>query len=790
MLVGEAPGEQEDRYEIPFVGPIGQFLRDKLLPAAGIDQDEDVYMGNAARCWPKNTKNKSRSPSAVELRNCREYLEAEIRWLKPKVIVSMGNAPTASILNMIYKATVDDEGKISKEGKVSGITRWRGKQIWHREFGCWIIPTFHPSYASRQYSDYDSLFVFNQIVEDLEKAMYLASKPLPKFKMPKAVVVDSKGQAVSVLNEMWLAGIFAFDIETGGKGRAKDKWITGCSFACSATRGYYIVWDDLREWGLIDALIRLVSSKKHTKIMHNGAYEKKIFDFQEMLFWDKYKDTMIEAHMVDENFGKGLKDLSWVYTKFGGYDIELDKYKLKYKIKDDYSLIPLTILSPYGALDAVVSYILHSKLEPILAEEGSLPTFDRIMMPVRRVMSEAEFNGFRVDKPYVERLHEVCDTAFALIEHKIYETAGKEFNINSNPQLSKILYHDLGYKPLKKTKTGYSVDGESIQFVADQGGELASLLADRAYIKTMNGTHISQAFKLYWEDGRVHTSYNMTGAVTGRTSCFQPSLHNVPRDRLLRTMYIASVGCLLVDDDLRSAEFAYLAAVSGEETFLRAFAEGLDIHMETAKTVERKNNPTAEEREYAKSTNFAIVFGMTSYGLAKRLGISVEEAEDFIERYFESLPKIKVYLDRCREQVKTQGYVQSLFRYRRRLPWGLSDIEYEVARAERQGMNSPVQNGAALYTYIGLYRLWKLLKKYRLKAKIVHTVHDCAITDTPRPEVKTVRELAIKAFTQPVKVIPVQMQVEDAVSRAWGQNNESRLYDIIKGLGLEKKLVA
>ena len=792
MIVGEAPGRYEDKHQMPFVGQIGQFLREKLLPVAGIDDDgDDVFMSNAARCWPKNNQNKSRTPSAAELRNCRQYLEAEIEWLKPKVIVPMGNAPMASILNMIYKPVIDAEGKSSKEGKVSGITRWRGKQIWHREFGCWVIPTFHPSYVSRQYGNDGSKFAFNQVVKDLEQAMYLAGKPLPKYKMPRRVLITDVIRGVAVLNKMWKAGTFAFDIETGGKGITIDKRIIGCSFACDAEVGYYIPWKVfIKHKHLLDGLLRLLRSEKHVKIMHNGAYEVRIFNFLGMSIYDQYIDTMILAHMVDENFGKSLKDLAWLHTTFGGYDVELDKYKSEYRIKEDYSLIPLEMLAPYGALDAVATFILYMKLKPILLEEKSYPTFDKIIMPVRRVMSEAEYNGIRVNKTYAENLSEVCDTAFDLIEHKIYESAGKEFNINSNQQLSKILYDELGYKPLRKTKTGYSVDEESIAYVEEQGGEFTNLLSDRAYIKVMNGTHISQAIRFCWGDGRVHTSYNMTGTVTGRASCFQPSLHNTPRDRLLRTMYIASPGCMLIDDDLRSAEFVYLAAESGEEAFIHAFAEGLDFHMEIARLIYKKKNPTKEERVFAKVTNFAIIYGMSAVGLAKRLKISVEEAEDFIRDYFARFPKIAAYLERCKEHARKYGYVQSLFRYRRRLPMAMSDIDYEIARAERQAMNSPIQNGAALYTYIGLYRLWKSLNRYNMKAKIVHTVHDCALTDTPKPEIEAVRELAVKAFTRPIKVIPVRMQIDDEVSKAWGENNESRLYDILESLGLENKLAA
>ena len=794
MLVGEAPGKSEDRHDMPFVGPIGQFLRDDILPAAGIDGD-DVFFSNVGRCWPKSSKKKTRRPSAVELRNCRSYLEQEIKWLRPKVIVAMGNAPLASLLDFIYKSTVDDEGNVVKEGKVSGITKWQGKKIWSQEFKCWILPTFHPSYVSRLYKGKeDSSYAFNLLVADLEEAVYLASKPRPRYPIPKITIVNNSKQAVAMLNEMWLAGTFAFDIETGGKGRACDKYVIGCSFASSSKAGYYVDWELFKgDDYLYGGLKRLLYSRKHMKIMHNGSYELKILKFARMNIWDKYYDTKIAAHMVDENFGKSLKDLSWVYTKFGGYDTSLEKYKTEHRIKEDYSQVSSEILPLYGGLDSVATYALYECLTPILEKERSKPAFDRIMMPVRRVMSEAEINGMRVNGGYAEELHDRCDHAFELLEERVYDEAGKEFNLNSRKQLADVLYIDIGYEPLKQTKgkTGYSVDADSIEHVSKQGGDIAKFLMDRSYLKTMNGTHISQALRFRWDDERVHTNYNMTGAVTGRTTCGKPGIHNVPRDRLIRTMYIASEGCMFVEADLRSAELAYLAAESGEEVFLRAFAEGLDPHMETAKIIYDKDDPTAEERANAKNTNYAVIYGITVRGLSKRLGISEEEAEDFIDIYFDKLPKIAAHLEYRREMVREQGWVESLFKYRRRLPMGMSDIEYDIARAERQAMNAPIQNGAALYTYIGLFRLWLALRKYRLRAKIVHTVHDCGITDTPRPEIEQVKELAVIAFETPVKVVSVQMQADISVSKAWGEDNEdSKLYDILDSVGLAKGLVA
>ncbi len=785
MLVGEAPGKQEDRQELPFVGEIGQFLWDRILPAAGLDGN-DLYMSNSARCWPPN---KNRRPTARELQNCRQYLEAEIAEVQPRVIVALGNAPMASLLGMIYKSTIDDQGNKTKEGKVSGITKWRGKKIWSREFNCWIVPTFHPSYVYRAFAEDGSRYSFNLITDDIAMAASLVDVEPKGVISPKTVWIKKETTARRVLQTMWNAGTFAYDTETGGKGRAIDKRIIGVSFSCSPERGFYI------EWGLIKKVygdyVKLVSSKKHIKYMHNGSYDIKIHRFTKVPIYDKYVDTMIGAHMLDENFGKSLKDLAWAHTNFGGYDIPLDRYKSEHKIKEDYSEIPTKILAPYGALDAVATYILGKKFEVGLKKENLYPLYNKIVMPVRRVMSNAEYNGLCVNIDYARELQATCGHAMELLDQAVYKYAGREFNINSPPQLSNVLFEDMGLEWLKRTKTGYSVDKESVEFIKGQeDGEIAIVLSDRNYLKAMLKDHIKKAVVGYWpEDGKVHTNYHLARAVTGRASCSKPGLHNVPRDRLLRIMYIASPGHLLVEADLRSAELAYLAAESGEEAFINAFALGLDLHTETARLIFNVDEPTEMQRFAAKSINFGLVYGMTAFGLSARLKISIEKADEFIEMYFDRFPKIAAYMERLRQHASEYGWVQSLFRRRRRLPGALSDIEYEYHRAMRQAQNSPIQGGAADYTYLGLVRLDRGLRKDKMRAKIVHTVHDCGITDTPRPEVERVKEIVVKAFETPVKVIPVRMQVELEVSKAWGEHTkDSRVLEILESVGLSKRL--
>ncbi len=786
MILGEAPGATEDELNRPFVGQAGDFLRDDLLVPAKIPESE-VRFENTVRCHPP----KNRNPSAKEIINCRRYLEVAIRRVKPKMIVGMGNVPLATMLSRFYKGAQEEGTAKKSDAVVGGITQWRGRLIWLREFNCWFLPTFHPSYCmrnERKRSEYST----NLVIEDLKRAWSIAQKPINPSREVKSVSVEDPAMLRDVIREMREAETFAFDIETGvNQDDPNIPTIIGASLACSETKGYYFSWDVAQAnkrtwWGLLG----LLGDNKLTKVMHNGAYEVRVFRFNNLPIHDRYVDTMAAAHLVDENFSKRLKDLAWVLTDFGGYDVPLEKYKHEHKIKADYSKIPYTLLARYGALDSVATYALYKKLYKEMKREKMLPLFEKIVMPVRRVMSDAEYAGIHVDIKQAEAVAETCQKAISKLEEKVYECAGREFNIGSNQQLARILYKEMGFSPLKETKTGYSVDKDSIDYIATQSdSEIAHYLSDRAYISTMLGTHISQAINFRWDlDGRIHAHYNITGAVTGRASCSNPSLQNVPQDALVRSVYAATPGNWLTEADLKQAELATIAAVSGERTFLDAFERGLDIHSQTYRRLydlPQSYQPTKLERRAAKAVNFGLVFGISAIGLAKGLKITIEEAQDFMNLYFDRMPNIKQWMERQKALVKKNGYVVSVFNRKRRLPYALSDSWGDQGRAERQAMNAPVQSGAADYTYIGLIRLSRILKKNKFESKIVHTVHDCGLVDTIPVEEDYVVEAFHEAFETPVKVLPVNMKIDVEVNRRWGENNESRLQEIFDSFGLK-----
>lgn len=779
MIVGEAPGSEEDRIGRPFVGRSGIFLKKDLLRPSGIDITT-VRFTNAVRCHPPN----NRTPTIGEIEKFYPLLDAEVRATRPKVVVVTGSAALASVFRFIYK------GSEAREAKVSGILKWRGKQIWHREWGCWVVPTPHPRYTMTKFRREGSEYHYLQGIADFELANKLAKQKRPRMQKVESRWITTVSELRSMLDEMEASERFAFDIETGGTGKPDSKWIIGASFATNSRVGYYATWElvesDPRSY---ERVLELVASSRE-KIMHNGAYEIAIFRALGLPINTKYFDTMIAANMVDENFYVGLKPLTWVHTTFGGYELPLDQYKYEHKVEEDYSLIPDEVLAPYGGYDAVATYRLWEVFSERLEKMGSMSAFAKIIMPVRRTMSDAEYTGIYLDRERAEELSDACARAKTQLEEQVYEAAGRKFNINSTKQLATVLYDEIGLKPLKETDTGnWSTDAESLEYLASQkGGDVARILVDRSYLKTMHSSHVEQALRFVQDDSRVHTSYNLTGTVTGRASCSRPGIHNVPNDALIRGIYSASPGNLFADSDLKSAELAYLAAESGEEVFLRAFNEGRDLHSDTYRMVfdlPDDYEPTKEQRRFAKTINFGLVYGMSQYGLARRLGITLEEAEDFLEKYFDRLPKVTEYMLRKRQEASDNGYVTSLFGGYRHLPLAQSDLDYEQQRAFRQAMNAPIQQGAAFYTYLGLARLRRNIRKMGLEAKIVHTVHDCALVDFPSHEQESVEEAIRVSFEQRLSILPVQMRVETEITKRWGEHNDSRLRGILESAGIE-----
>lgn len=790
MLLGEAAGETEEKERRPFVGKAGNYLDRFILRKVPMHR-EGVRIANAVPYRCVDNKGKNAQPTIAQIRAHRAYVEEEIANTHPRVVLALGNTALHSLLP-IYNG--DEEEDEKKSTGVSGIGKWAGKVIWHRALGCWVIPTFHPSGLMREfYGDGTRqnrggvLWKTSATIQHFKEAVRLSKHPFPKQVYPKGIVVETEKAAIAVLREMLKSPVVAADIETGSLARTSR--FLGFSVANDGLVGYYVKRDLLTK-PVLALFGELLASQKVTKLFHNGAFDGTYLELNGLPRLVNWLDTMLAASLVDENFPKGLKPLTWRYSNFGGYDQELEDYKRRDKIKS-YEEIPDEILGPYGALDAPATFQLWEKFKPILEEEGTLEFFYKLMMPTRYVLNKVQANGFRVDKQKIDAILEMGEKAIVRLQEKIYEEAGGEFNARSTKQLQKVLFEEIGLRPVKKTATGYSCDEESLEALAKQkGGDIARYLLDIRYIHTVQDHFLLKVRQAIGKDERVRARYNSVGTVTGRTSVSDPPLHGVFRDRLVRTIFVPSPGKVLVVTDIKSAELRALAAYCRDPNLLRAFDEDRDLHVETYKLMFNKAAdyvPTDEERQIGKTINFALIYRETVYGLAHQLGISVEQADAYLRLYFKKFPRVKRYMDETIAFCKEYGFVETLLGRRRHIPEANSDDPRVLSHAERQMINSRVQGLANDVTNIAMIRLDAWYARQNLDAILVHNVHDSIITEASEEDAPQVVELNKASIQMGVEGVDVKFDCDVDIERAWGEHKkDSKLEECFIRAGIIK----
>lgn len=771
MVLGETPTMDEDAFETLFSGKSNRFFKKNILKPLNIDP-EKVFFDYAVKC---NTP-KGRKPSRNEVLHCRGYLEQVIADVQPKLILVSGNPGLCSLLYL---------------DMVGGINSWRGKLVWSREFNCWIMP-IHSFWKVSRDKNMGLWTEFDRMLEDVKRGLEAIANPPKLQKLPKWKLLKTVESISGYLKRAYKADTVAVDLETHRFDPRNE--ILGVSLTYKKERTYYpvyIEWKWFEEYPELATLLdKILQSKKIVKILHNIDFDQKF------LYWHKYPlagklhDTMMMARLLDETFSMGLKERTWTVLDFGGYDRPLEEYKFEHKFtkKSSYNTIPIDVMSPYAAYDTLATYQLFEKFTVMLKKEGLWPLYEKIVMPVRLVMTEASINGLYCDMDQVAKLDLKMDKVQAFLKEQIHVIAGHEFNFNSPQQLGTLLFDTWKAPNGGKNKNDkWKCDKAVLGVLADMKGnrkysKLARLVLKYKYIHKAQGTYTGQAKKSVWEDGRVRSRYNPAGTVTGRTTNTDPCNHNIPKDRLIRSLYRASPGNVLVEGDIKAAEMRAIALESGDETLLEIFRRGEDIHNQTYNEMFRKPRsyiPTEKERRIAKSINFGLIYGITAVGLSRRLGISVDEGQRYIDMYFKRFDGVAKWIRATIDFTRKHGYVVSKFGRRRRLHEINNDDKFIRYRAERQAMNAPIQGEAADYTYIGLIRVSKLLKRYQLEAKIVHTVHDCIIVDTPKNEVKKVKGIIKVAFLTPVKAFPIKMEIDIEVGELWGQHNESNLEVIL-----------
>lgn len=441
-----------------------------------------------------------------------------------------------------------------------------------------------------------------------------------------------------------------------------------------------------------------------------------------------------------------------------------------------FAEVPLADATRYAAEDAEVTWRLHRLLAPRLAEEGGTRIYERVDRPLVPVVASMERHGIRVDRERLAALSSQFAETIARLETVIHEKAGQPFTIGSPKQLGEILFDKLGYKGGKKGKTGqYSTDQSVLEGLAAQGAEVATLVLEWRQLSKLKSTYTDalQA-AINPATGRVHTSYSLVGAQTGRLSSNEPNLQNIPIrteiGRQIRDAFVAEPGNVLLAADYSQIELRLAAHMADVPALKEAFAAGEDIHARAAQelfgTVDR------DTRGRAKTINFAILYGISRWGLAGRLGVSADEAQAMIDRYFERFPGIQRYIHETLESVRAKGYSETLFGRKTWFPRINSKNQAERQGSERAAINAPIQGTSADIIKRAMARMNPALAEAGLgHVRMLLQVHDELVFELPEGDVAAARaviEAVMAGAAEPAVKLKVPLGVEIGTGPSWG----------------------
>ncbi len=447
------------------------------------------------------------------------------------------------------------------------------------------------------------------------------------------------------------------------------------------------------------------------------------------------------------------------------FDIEIAAYLLN-PLLSDYGHEDLT--KPYGAL---TTYRRAMELLPRLEKTGMKKLFDEIEMPLVYVLYDMEQEGIRVHAKELKAYGEALVGRIEELERQIHQAAGEEFNILSPKQLGVILFEKMGMTGGKKTKTGYSTSAEVLDKLAAEHQIVKDILEYRQLTK-LKSTYADGLSSCVREDGRIHSRFNQTITATGRISSTEPNLQNIPvrmeLGRMIRKVFVPKDGFLFVDADYSQIELRVLAHMSKDQKLIEAYQQAEDIHRITASQVFHVpfEEVTPLQRRNAKAVNFGIVYGISSFGLSQDLSISKTEAKEYIDRYFETYPGIKVFLDDLVERAKIQGYVTTMYGRRRPIPELKSSNFAQRSFGERVAMNSPIQGTAADIIKIAMIRVHDRLREEGLRSRLILQVHDELLIETAIEEAEQVEQI-LKEEMQQAAQLDVPLEIDMHRGENW-----------------------
>ncbi|HQR16912.1 MAG TPA: DNA polymerase I [Gemmatimonadales bacterium] len=669
--------------------------------------------------------------------------------------------------------------------------------------------TFAPDHLARQEPDRDAMA---RVLAELEfyglarrlglggekagspvsgEADGAGASPLPRLPADDALrvtVVDDPGALPALVARLRQAPLVALDTETTSL-EPHDAELIGLSLAASATEVWYLPFGHRPRAGALAApapvhnlppltdaacapVAELLRDPGVPKAGQNIKYDWQVLRRAGVELAGVRYDSMLASFVLDpgrrshaidalslEHLGRGMRS----YTDLTG----------KGASQIPFAEVQVADAAAYCGADSATVLALHALFAPQLKEMALAPLLDDLEMPLVEVLVDMEWAGIAIDRPLFDRLSRDMAVELARLEASIQAAAGTTFNLNSPRQLGQVLYEQQQLPILKKTRTGPSTDADVLEQLAAMGHEVPRLILEYRELQKLRSTYVEVLpARVNATTGRIHTSFNQTGAATGRLSSSDPNLQNIPvrtpRGEAIRAGFVPGPGCLFLAADYSQIELRLMAHLSGDPAFTAAFRQGDDIHRQTAAII--FNVPlaevTGEMRARAKTINFGTIYGQGPFALSRQLGISQEEAKEFITQYFQRFAGVRAFLDRQVEIARDQGYVETLLG-RRRYITDIRDKNFNVrAFAERTAQNTPLQGSAADLIKVAMIRIHHALRREGLRTRMLLQVHDELVFEAPEDEVERVRPL-VKGLMEGAATLQVPLVVEVGVGTNW-----------------------
>ncbi|MSQ11182.1 MAG: DNA polymerase I [Dehalococcoidia bacterium] len=585
----------------------------------------------------------------------------------------------------------------------------------------------------------------------------------------------------ALVSELAASQQVAFDTEATGTDPMRSR-LVGLSFSTAQGRAWYVPVGHAQDGQLpktqaLDALRPILEDPGKPKTAHNANYDMTLLANEGVQVRGVECDTMLLAYLLGHR-AIGLKQLT--LALLGEEATPISALLSSGKNQKTMDQVPIVDASAYACSDADMTLRLRAALEPDLKKQRAWDLFTKVEMPLLPIVVQMQRDGVALDVSLLQGMGETLGEELARMERETYEAVGHQFNLGSPKQLAEVLFGELQLAKGKRTRTGgYTTDAATLEPLRGVHPVIEPLLRWRELSK-LKSTYVDALPEMVNPaTGRVHTSYNLAGAVTGRISSSEPNLQNIPiRTELGRRIRRAFVpgfpGWLLIAADYSQIELRVLAHLSQDPALLDAFHRGLDIHAATASQVfgAPLDKVTPDQRRLAKVLNFGVIYGLSAYGIAQQTELSPEEGTAFIESYFARYPGVREYLERTRQQARDVGSVETLLGRRRATPEASTGSFPARQAAEREAINMPVQGTAAEVMKLAMIRVARRLEEEKLRSRMLLQVHDELIFEAPSEEAEPLKALLLDVMPRAMEgfaefSVPLAVAVKSGAN--WGE---------------------